>query len=234
MLDSGLISFLAAVGTFFSYNTLVTKCLPIWLLAYRCIRLPSAVVPDKTIGWGLLVSSVGDAALFIETTDGLEPHWKEAFFLMGLVAFFVAHVLYAKAFLTHCDHHRKELVLPLLGYYTIMMQTIIPEAPEALHIPIMVYGVIISVMGYAGINFAFYPVMEEWRTNAILALVGAFFFIISDSVLAIKKFSPSTAATFGGLLGGELVVMSTYYMGQLLIAHSSIKIEAPSQEKKND
>ena len=132
MLDSGLIPYLVAVGAFFRYNTLVTKCLPIWLISYRCISLPSTVVPDKTIGWGLAVSSLGDAALYLETMDGIEPHMKEGFFLMGLIAFFIAHVLYAKAFLTHCDRHRKELVLPLLGYYTLMMQTIIPEAPQAL------------------------------------------------------------------------------------------------------
>ena len=76
----------------------MTKCLPIWLLSYRCISLPDTVVPDKTIGWGLAVSSLGDAALFIETMDGMEPHFKEGFFLAGLLAFFIAHVLYAKAF----------------------------------------------------------------------------------------------------------------------------------------
>jgi uncharacterized membrane protein YhhN len=229
MLSSGLVPFLVTVGAFFSHKTLITKCLPIWLLAYRCINLPDTVVPDKTIGWGLAVSSLGDAALFIETMDGMEPHMKEGFFLLGLIAFFIAHVLYAKAFLTHCDRHRKELVLPLLGYYTIMMQTILPEAPKALHIPIMVYGVIISVMGYAGINFCFYPVVEEWRKNAVLALLGALFFIASDSVLAINKFSPSNAAMFGD--SAELAVMSTYYAGQLLIALSSIKIDQPEKAK---
>ena len=207
----------------------MTKCLPIWLLSYRCISLPDTVVPDKTIGWGLAVSSLGDAALFIETMDGMEPHFKEGFFLAGLLAFFIAHVLYAKAFLTHCDRHRKELVLPLLGYYTLMMQTILPEAPKALHIPITVYGVIISAMGYAAINFCFYPVVEEFRKNGILALFGALFFIVSDSALAIKKFSPTNAEMFGD--SAELVVMSTYYIGQFLIAHSAIIIERSGKTK---
>jgi len=229
MLDSGTLSFGISAALFFYYQSIVTKCMPIWLLALRCIQLPVTVVPDKTIGWGLAVSSLGDAALYIESEWlGHDPKLKEGFFLIGLLAFLIGHVLYAKAFLQHTSKHKKEMCIPLLAYYTFMMQTILPEAPADLHIPIMVYGVIISVMGYAAINFYIQCVNPVWKANALKGLIGAFFFIVSDSILAIAKFSPKNAVIFGN--NAELYIMLTYYLGQYLIAGSSIMVE--SDQKK--
>jgi uncharacterized membrane protein YhhN len=175
-------------------------------------------VPDRTIAYGLIVSSMGDASLWLETADGVADNLREPLFMIGLVCFLVAHILYIKAMLGHTSFHTKWLSLPIFVYYTTMMYVILPAAPEELGLPIMIYGLAISVMGYAALNFWHNCVSPAWQKNAVLGLVGALFFIISDTILALAKFVPAYKAVFQGY--HQEAVMGTYYIGQLLIARS--------------
>lgn len=217
-MESGLVSFTAAAAAHFYMPSLSTKCLPIWLLAIRTYLLPVEECPDKTIAFGLAISSIGDACLHLETEQ--QGEMKENLFLIGLLSFLLAHILYTKAFLLHTSFHTKILVLPLFVYYMAMMSVILPDAPSAMHYPIMIYGLAIAFMGYSCLNFYFNVVDPVWKKQALMGMIGAVFFIISDSVLAIAKFS----RTWGGVFGGhqQQVVMITYYIGQYLIARSSV------------
>ena len=163
MSDTGIISFLGAAVAHFYYPSLTTKCLPIWLLALRCMMLSEHQVPDRTIAYGLIVSSMGDASLWLETADGVADNLREPLFMIGLVCFLVAHILYIKAMLGHTSFHTKWLSLPIFVYYTTMMYVILPAAPEELGLPIMIYGLAISVMGYAALNFWHNCVSPAWQ-----------------------------------------------------------------------
>ena len=98
-MESGLISFLPVAAAHFFYPSLTTKCLPIWLLALRTYILPSEVCPDKTISYGLAISSIGDACLYLEI--GQDGDMKEYLFLLGLLCFLMAHFVYEGIFTPH-------------------------------------------------------------------------------------------------------------------------------------
>ncbi len=223
-MESGLVSFLPATAAHFYYPSLTTKCLPIWLLAVRTF----VIAPDRTISYGLAVSSIGDACLYLH--DGHDGDLKEAYFLVGLLCFLLAHILYTKAFLLHTSYHTRVLCVPLFVYYMAMMALILPDAPTSLHYPIMFYGLAISLMGYACLNFFVNVVDPVWKSNARAGMIGAVFFIVSDSVLAIAKFSRQYRGYFKGY--HSEIVMVTYYIGQFLIAKSSMLDGAIAPKKK--
>lgn len=229
-MDSGFLSFFAATVAHFYSPSLSTKCLPIWLLAIRTYLLPAEECPDKTIAFGLMISSIGDACLHLES-EHRQGEMKDNLFLVGLLSFLLAHILYTKAFLHHTSFHTKILCLPLFVYYMAMMSIILPEAPSDMHYPIMIYGLAIAFMGYSCLNFYFNVVDPTWKPQALMGMIGAVFFIISDSILAIAKFSK-----WGEVFGGhqQNLVMVTYYIGQFLIARSSILGSSSSGKKSKE
>ena len=76
-------------------------------------------------------------------------------------------------------------------------------------LPVLVYVLTIGVMAWQA--------AERWAraedASALLALVGALFFVVSDSALAMNRFrKPFRSA--------QALVLSTYYTAQWLIALS--------------
>ena len=155
-------------------------------------------------GIGILMSLLGDMAL-LSSSDRM--------FMLGLVAFLLTHVFYLIGF--------KDEVLNFTAWSTVLILFIyvngvrllrrIVSAMQAngkgaLSIPVIVYGLVISLMLYAAMATMYDP---AWKTSAaLLVTVGAILFWISDLILAWNKFvSP--------LKRGRILNILTYHLGQI-------------------
>jgi len=155
-------------------------------------------------GLGILFSLAGDVLLMISL---------ERIFLLGLIAFFLAHISYITGF-------RDEIVnvtawsLILAVFIAInvgrLLRRIVgamrAKSENRLVVPVIIYGTVISVMLYAAMSTIYNP---AWKTNAsFFVSLGAFLFCASDAVLAWNKFvSP--------IKNGRAWNISLYYLGQL-------------------
>ncbi len=156
--------------------------------------------PEKSLLSAALAASLaGDAFLMFP-----------GFFIPGLVSFLIAHLLYIALF--HRDApwfaSRGALVATLGvggGMYAFLWQG---GLPVGLRIPVAAYVVVIALMAAQAIGRA-----AVLRDRAALGVaIGAGFFMLSDSLLAVNRFvSP--------LPMSQVWVLSTYYAAQLLIVY---------------
>lgn len=130
-------------------------------------------------------------------------------FLYGLIAFLVAHLLYIAAFTTEAGNAAPLWTLvPFLAFGAIMLRWLWPYLGSARR-PALIYVAVILIMAWQAAN--------RWVTTdqqgALLAFVGAYLFVLSDSLLTVERFrGPWRSAPFW--------VLSTYFAAQWLIALS--------------
>jgi uncharacterized membrane protein YhhN len=77
---------------------------------------------------------------------------------------------------------------------------------------VIIYGIIISVM----LAMALWQYGKLSSLTAWLFILGALFFVMSDSMLAIDKFKQHVAYA-------PVLVMSTYILAQFLIVRGSLR-----------
>ncbi|XP_041813888.1 lysoplasmalogenase [Chelmon rostratus] len=158
------------------------------------------------VGGGLIFSAVGDCCLV----------WPELF-LHGMGAFAVAHLLYSLTFLSSryaaysSSSWTRFLSLILFmvgGGFYIYVYPFLQKAPDSdLLIPAVgVYIFLITLMGTLAI-----------RTRHTATLLGSLSFMLSDMTLALQVFKVAP------MTHGQIVVMATYYLAQLLIAVGDMK-----------
>lgn len=167
-------------------------CLIAWLLLNRTTRAGTPVI----IGLGFSV--VGDVIL---ETPG-------APFVGGLLAFLVAHVAYIVGAVVESRRLALLWALPIAGWCVGVYAWLFPGM-EDLAFPVAVYVAVIGAMGWrmgARVDGTLLP----W-----LGFVGAVLFMLSDSVIAIRKFGAD-------FTGGRELIMLTYWGGQALIATSVV------------
>jgi uncharacterized membrane protein YhhN len=141
---------------------------------------------------GLAFSLVGDVLLML-------PY---DLFVPGLIAFLLGHVAYIVGFLDGKPGLKPLHAIPLLAYGAVLLPWLWPGLGP-LQVPVLAYVLVILVMGWRAAARVGMP-------GGTRALVGALFFIASDSLLAIGKFHGTFPAQ-------AFLVMSTYWLGQLLI-----------------
>ncbi|XP_068192653.1 lysoplasmalogenase [Antennarius striatus] len=163
---------------------------------------------------GLVFSAVGDCCLV----------WPELF-LHGMGAFAVAHLLYSLTFVSsrYAAYPSSSgirflyLILCLIGggFYICLYPFLLEAHNSDLLIPaIGIYIVLITLMGILAI-----------RTRHTLTLLGSLSFIVSDLSLAVQVFKVIPPMEHGNIL-----VMSTYYLAQLLIAVGDIKADGNKED----
>lgn len=134
----------------------------------------------------------------------------ERFFLPGLGGFLTGHVWYVLAFTSEIGFGLTlGLLLPVIIVGFILFFIIAPSLGK-MKIPVFVYtGVILLMVWQAWERY-----IRLQRTGALLAGIGALFFFISDSILAMNKFRSKFrhAHTF---------ILSVYFTAQLLMALSA-------------
>jgi len=162
----------------------------------------------KWVVLALLFSWTGDVLLMFESMNG-------NFFIFGLAAFLIAHVFYIVLFdqIRIKDKIKQSLIplLPIAIYYILLISLLQPRLGE-MKKPVSIYGLIISIM----LSFS----IDLWRLKdrqvSFYIILGALFFIISDSLLAINKFYQSFE-------NAGIAIMFTYGIAQLLITLGAVR-----------
>jgi uncharacterized membrane protein YhhN len=180
------------------------KVIPISLLLLPAARILSRKLSVLLCG-AVLASGSGDIVLALPI---------EHSFTFGLTSFFIAHCLYIGAFLhikksyNNSQQHPKEqhklAVFPLLaitGFALIIGIIILPNTGSLL-VPVAAYLFLITGMGLSAFMLRM-PALTQ---------AGVVSFLLSDAALAYNLFN-------GPVANASVVVMSTYYLAQLLIIY---------------
>jgi uncharacterized membrane protein YhhN len=153
-------------------------------------------------------SVLGDILLmFVDQS----PH----FFTIGLVAFLLAHVMYILVFLKHRNKQK-----PIIGFVILLLAYasglfyLLKGGLGAMLIPVIVYMVVILSM--ATTAFMRKGIVNHMSYN--LVFVGAIFFMISDSILALNKF-------YEPLPFSNISIMLTYALAQFFIVIGILKLK---------
>lgn len=157
-------------------------------------RYKSAIVA------GLLFSLAGDIFLMLPMD----------LFIVGLLSFLIAQLIYTYAFRTGRPFRLNFLVLLPFALYGVIIFLILLAGLNGMEIPVAIYVIVILTMAWQA--------WDQWDNVragwALLAFIGAILFVISDSILALNRFwEPFVMA--------RALTLSTYYSAQWLIANSN-------------
>ncbi len=200
-----LISVLDITGIIFNIESLLYVFKPFIMLSLLFLYTRSVSDINKWYTTGLIFSFFGDVFLMY---SGQFP------FKIGLVSFLIAHILFIKIVM----HRIKNVsflnilisVIPFAAFLSLFIFTLKDSLNELL-VPVIIYGFTISMFGVVSlINY-----LETKSNKSLWILIGALFFMISDSLLAINKFY-LPKEIFG------VLIMSTYIIAQYLIYRSLI------------
>ena len=155
-----------------------------------------------SITLGLVLSLGGDVALMFESRRA---------FLIGLILFLLAHVVYSVAFTIPNGFQAADLIAGaiLLALGAVVFFYLRPGL-GSMSIPVMIYILIICTMVNRAISTFFGDAFTT--TQALLMSLGAIFFMFSDMVLAVNRFHHP--------IESHRLSLFAYYFGQLLIALS--------------
>ena len=181
----------------------ITKPLSLILLIIWFSTKGGWTLTGVWFGSGLVFSFLGDIFLLM----------RPRFFIAGLTSFLIAHLCYVTGFLQGRIHFNIFIFLPIT--FVIMLGVVVyPKIVRSvrrkieykkLTIPVILYMFTITTMLFTALLTWFKP---DWGfLGALSVSLGAFFFTISDSVLAINKFSKP-------LHYSNFLIMFTYHLGQ--------------------
>jgi len=165
----------------------------------------------KTILLAFFFSWLGDVLLM--------QSGQTTFFLAGLGAFFLAQLSYMRSFWIYPPRgmfppgSRPWLALPFLLYLAGMLAILWPGLTPDLQVPVVIYSLALVAMGI----FATGMLGKLESGNALLLILGAILFILSDSCIAIDRFSDWL------LWQPRLLIMSTYIAAQGLLCLGAIR-----------
>lgn len=165
-----------------------TLLMPLLLVFYWLASQKSNQPKQNLFIAGLILSWFGDVFLLFD--------WG---FIAGLGSFLFAHICYIFC-LKRFSVCNALWSVPLISIYVFSFLTFLFPHLGDMKIPVVLYALCISGMLYFSL-----------KTKQILLIIGAVFFVISDSVLAINLFvNPSKILGF--------LVMFTYVLAQTFLA----------------
>jgi uncharacterized membrane protein YhhN len=188
----------------------ITKALIIPLLmVYFVINInPLSDRLNRSMFAGLFFSWAGDVILELSNNN-------PALFTPGLLCFLAAHVMYFTVFVTTKGKNsiltnRIGLLVPVIIYGITLVAYLYSDLGP-MRLPVIVYAIVILTMLSGAINRK----EKVNRRSYLLVLSGAILFVISDSVIAVSKFSYKFESS-------GIVIMSTYILAQYLIVSGYI------------
>jgi uncharacterized membrane protein YhhN len=201
--------FIAAIADVYAIitgnETLEVYAKPMLLTLLALVYLAAAEKPNFWYVLGMFFCFVGDVLLMFKGAN---------FFMYGLAAFLLGHVVYIKitaGFLqSELTVKMISSAMPFVAFFGLLLLLIYPNLGEML-LPVMVYGVTISTFG----SVAFLNYREEKSTENLWLFIGAIIFILSDSLIALNKFYEPNE-----LYG--VTIMITYILAQFLICKAMI------------
>jgi uncharacterized membrane protein YhhN len=152
---------------------------------------------------GLFFSWAGDIILEIPDNSG-------QFFVVGLACFLIAHIMYLTVFLAtpginYIRLNRIWVLLPVIVYGIVLVSFLYKDL-DKMRLPVIIYAIVILMMLSGAINRK----QKVNKKSYWIVLGGAVLFLISDSAIAVNKFSYNFE--YSGI-----VIMSTYIIAQYLI-----------------
>lgn len=175
---------------------LLFKLIPMWLvIGYAYLQFPEGQTKTSLLLLaGLFFCMLGDGLLI----------W----FVIGLTAFLIGHLFYMTAFFSQWRSSALGLLslLPIGAYAWFMGAELVgalqTAGNEALIMPVLAYIAVISLMLWSSI-----------MTGNPWAISGSILFVVSDSVLSWNMFVSDIPYS-------DVLIMTTYYSAQFLIARS--------------
>ena len=175
----------------------------------------SVILSGKMESKPLLISAmffswIGDVVLLFANQGVI-------YFIIGLVSFLIAHLFYIILFskLQKVINLKYKRFIPLVLLYLVGFLYFLWEKLGGMKIPIIIYALVISTMLLVAIKGYF-----TWNSKSgKLLLIGAVFFVLSDSILAINKFYvPIYLSSFW--------IMSTYITALFLIVKGVLNLNS--------
>lgn len=150
----------------------------------------------------LFCSLMGDVFLMFEKSSSL-------YFTLGLASFLLAHVLFALTFIKKWSKEEplnfKWISLALLAY-GVLLFFILRSSLGSLQVPVVFY--VLGIMAMAITAYRRKGMVPH--SSFLLVFMGALFFVLSDSLLAVDKFMLDIPFS-------HILVMGTYATAQYLI-----------------
>ncbi len=206
-----ILNCLAAMDVAPVMSLVVKPLICISLATFLAVNVDMKAGFNRLVFAALMFSLIGDCLLLVAVV-------APGFFILGLLAFLIAHILYALAFFRDFKNSPQSskifghLMLFVMGVFSLSYYTWIRDSLNELRIPVMAYMFVISIMAIlAGYRYR--------RVNLVSfrhVYIGAIFFVISDAILAYNKF-------VGALPTGSLLIMATYMIAQYLITMGTVK-----------
>lgn len=157
----------------------------------------------------LVFSLIGDIALLFD--DG-----NSNYFIIGLVSFLLAHVMYIAVFLRERDSRKSPVGFVVsLFIYAALLFYMLKDGLGDLLLPVIIYMIVILSMSTS----AFMRNKYTDITNYNWVFIGAMLFMISDSILALDKFYQTFKLS-------SISIMLTYALAQYCIVIGILKFNA--------
>lgn len=201
------------VAAVISNHQLELICKPLILLSLIGYYMAVAEIRSYVFIRALFFSWVGDVLLLFSSR-------AEIFFITGLIAFLISHVLFIQVYKQHRNSNiQNELLgtqkvryaLPVILVSTGLI-VILYNSLGPLKIPVMGYALVLCVM----VLTALFRYGRTSSGSFWMVFVGALLFLSSDSLLAINKFLTP-------LTGAGPVIMLTYIGAQYLIVEGILR-----------
>lgn len=150
----------------------------------------------------LVASLLGDVLLlFVNESAG--------FFTFGLVAFLIAHIMYTLLFLKRRNKAIKPIAfVAFLTFYGLCLFYFMKDGLNEMLVPVIIYMLVIIVMA----STAYLRKEIVSKRSYQWVIIGALFFMLSDSILAMNKFNEPIAYA-------HVLIMATYAAAQFCIVH---------------
>jgi len=150
----------------------------------------------------LICSLLGDVFLLFDEQNSL-------FFTLGLASFLIAHILFILTFVKKWNPKKPKffwLITALLFSYGGILFYVLIDSLGSLKLPVILYilGILAMVIS------AFRRLDKVPHRSFNLVFIGAFFFVLSDSVLAVNKFLYELPLS-------HILIMGSYATAQYLI-----------------
>jgi len=159
----------------------------------------------KRVFAGLIFGLAGDVFLLFASES-------ESWFMLGLLAFLVAHICYISAFYLdfksapELDKSGARIAIGTCAVLVIGFYSYLRPHLGHMKLPVMIYMLVISMM----VMMACFRNLRVNKLSFNLILTGAILFAISDSMLAYHKF----VEEFGF---SQALIMASYMAAQYLI-----------------
>ena len=171
-----------------------------WAVKAASVALLAVVAHRKGargLAWALAFSALGDAVL------EYSPNW----FIGGLAAFLIAHIIYTVVFVRRWRGVRVSAgAVAVVIYSCVFAAWLLPEVGTIV-LPVAIYVAAITAMVASAFMARF---SNRWVE------IGAVLFLISDTVLAVDRFRMPVPLP-------DWIIWPSYYVGQYLITKGFLK-----------